>query len=190
MAADAAELYIVIAPIAAAFAGFGGLASGIHQRRGRDDARVDAFRLATMLFSSLSATLLGLLPATLEGLLLGDRAAVRVCAFVALVGIAVYVPIGVRRARKNPECNRVQQERRSGQQRLPADGICLLQPVRRRRVGRWRAGALPARPGGIAQLVRRHVLACYRLDAASRPRPLKLETAIPNHAMPGAIRAW
>jgi hypothetical protein len=100
MAADTAELYIVIAPIAAAFAGFGGLASGIHQRRGRDDARVDAFRLATMLFSSLSATLLGLLPATLEGLLLADRAAVRVCAFVALVGIAVYVPIGVGRARK------------------------------------------------------------------------------------------
>src|SRR3954452_11168038 len=63
MATYPAGLYIVITPIAAAFAGFGSLASGIGQRHGGDDARVDAFRLTTMLFSSLSATLLGLLPA-------------------------------------------------------------------------------------------------------------------------------
>jgi hypothetical protein len=100
MAMDAGGLYIVIAPIAAAFAGFGSLASGIGQRHGGDDARVDAFRLATMLFSSLSATLLGLLPATLESLLVADRTAVRVCALLGLIAIVVYVPIGALRARK------------------------------------------------------------------------------------------
>jgi hypothetical protein len=100
MATDPSGLYIVIAPIAAAFAGFGSLASGLGQQRGGDDARVDAFRLATMLFSSLSATLLGLLPATLEGLALGDKAALRLSALVALVGIAIYVPVGLNRARK------------------------------------------------------------------------------------------
>src|SRR5207253_10225080 len=100
MAVDAAGLYIVIAQIAAVFAGFGSLAGGLGRSRGGDDARVDAFRLATMLFSSLSATLLGLLPATLEGLLLADRSAVRVSALVALAGIAVYVPIGVTRAHR------------------------------------------------------------------------------------------
>src|SRR6266550_3983494 len=100
MATDAAGLYIVIAPIAAAFAGFGSLAGSVGQRRGGDDAKVDAFRLATMLFSSLSATLLGLLPATLESLLLADRSAVRISALVALIGIVAYVPIGVSRAHK------------------------------------------------------------------------------------------
>jgi len=49
MATDPFELYIVISPIAAAFAGFGSLASGLGQRRGGDDARVDAMCLALML---------------------------------------------------------------------------------------------------------------------------------------------
>ena len=100
MATDPTGLYIVIAPIAAAFAGFGSLAGGLGQRRRGDDARVDAFRLATMLFSSLSATLLGLLPATLEGLSLGYEAALRLSALVALIGVATYVPMGLNRARK------------------------------------------------------------------------------------------
>jgi hypothetical protein len=100
MAQNAAELYIVIAPIAVAFAGFGSLAGSLGQRHGGDDARVDAFRLATMLFSSLSATLLGLLPATLESLLIADRTALRVCALLGLIAIAAYVPIGAWRVRK------------------------------------------------------------------------------------------
>src|SRR5438270_10389663 len=100
MATVAADLYIVVAPIAVAFAGFGSLASAVSQRRGGDDARVDAFRLVTMLFSSLSTTLLGLLPATLESLLIGDQPAVSLSAVAALVAFAVYVPLGVGRARK------------------------------------------------------------------------------------------
>ena len=100
MATVAADLYVVVAPIAVAFAGFGGLASAVGQRRGGDDSRVDAFRLATMLFSSLSATLLGLLPATLESLLIADRPAVRLSALAAVGAFVVYVPLGIARARR------------------------------------------------------------------------------------------
>ena len=100
MARDAAELYLVIAPIAAAFAGFGSLAGGLGQRHGGDDARVDAFRLSTMLFSSLSAIFLGLLPAILGSLIADERLAVRLSALVALVAIVAYVPIGAWRVRK------------------------------------------------------------------------------------------
>ena len=100
MATVAADLYVVVAPIAVAFAGFGSLASAVGQRRGGDDARVDAFRVATMLFSSVSATLLGLLPATLEGLLIADRVAVRLSALVALAALVLYVPLGIGRARR------------------------------------------------------------------------------------------
>ena len=85
MVADPADLYIVVAPITAAFAGFGSLASGLGQRRGSDDARVDAFRLSTMLFASLSATLLGLLPATLESISLNAEAAVRLSGHAAQI---------------------------------------------------------------------------------------------------------
>jgi hypothetical protein len=98
--ASPSDLYPVIAQIAAVFAGFGSLAGGLGERRSSDDARVDAFRLATMLFSSLSATLLGLLPATLKSVSFESEQAVRLCALVALSGIAAYVPVGLNRARK------------------------------------------------------------------------------------------
>jgi hypothetical protein len=100
MATNPFELYIVISPIAAAFAGFGSLASGLGQRRGADDARVDAMRLALMLTASLSATLLGLLPATLNALSLDDQLAVRASAIVALIVMLSYAPISVKRASK------------------------------------------------------------------------------------------
>jgi hypothetical protein len=94
------ESYIVIAPIAASFAGFGSLASGLGRRPGGDDARVDATRLTLMLFASLSATLLGLLPMTLAGILLDDVLAVRISALVALIAIPAYAVGGLRRAAK------------------------------------------------------------------------------------------
>jgi len=100
MPSDPSGLYVVISPIAAAFAGFGSLAGGLGQGNRADDTRIDAFRLATMLFASLSATLLGLLPATLEGLGLSANAAERVAAFAATIAIAVYVPMGLSRVRK------------------------------------------------------------------------------------------
>jgi hypothetical protein len=100
MATNPFELYLVISPIAAAFAGFGSLASGLGERRGADDARVDSMRLALMLTASLSATLLGLLPATLNALLLDEQLAVRASAIVALIVILTYAPISVRRASK------------------------------------------------------------------------------------------
>ncbi|HEY6047897.1 MAG TPA: hypothetical protein VIV07_02505 [Sphingomicrobium sp.] len=100
MASDPAALYIVIAPITAAFAGFGSLANSLGPDRGGDDARLDAFRLSTMLFASLSATLLGLLPATIEGLGVDANAAERLAALAGALAIAVYVPMGLGRVRK------------------------------------------------------------------------------------------
>jgi hypothetical protein len=98
MTTDPDQLYVVIAQMAAAFAGFGSIASGLGQRRGGDDARVDAHRLATMLFTSLSATMLGLLPATLSALSVGPRPALGLSALVALVLIAGNALIAVPRA--------------------------------------------------------------------------------------------
>ena len=100
MATDPYQLYAVIAQIAAAFAGFGSIASGLGRRRGGDDARIDAHRLATMLVASLSATLLGLLPATLAGLSLTERWALGASAIAALVVIIAYAPAAVTRALK------------------------------------------------------------------------------------------
>jgi hypothetical protein len=100
MATNPFELYIVISPIAAAFAGFGSLSSGLGRHRGGDDARIDAMRLALMLSTSLSATLLGLLPATLNALSLDDRLAVRASAIVAVIVMLSYAPISVKRASK------------------------------------------------------------------------------------------
>jgi hypothetical protein len=98
MATDPFELYPLIAQIAGAFAGFGSLASGLGQRRGGDDSRMDAYRLEHMLQASLSATLFGLLPATLAGL--SDESwGLQLSALIASVAILVYAPLAVARAR-------------------------------------------------------------------------------------------
>jgi len=98
MATDPSQLYPVIAQIAAAFAGFGSLASGLGRRRGGDDARVDASRLGLMLFASLSAALLGLLPATLAGLFTAQGPVMRVAAIIAIAAIVIYSPGALRRS--------------------------------------------------------------------------------------------
>lgn len=100
MATDPFELYPVISQIAAAFAGFGSLASGLGQRRGGDDARMDAYRLQHMLQAGLSSTLLALLPATLVGLLHDEVWGLRISALVALGANLVYTPLAVASARK------------------------------------------------------------------------------------------
>lgn len=97
MATDPSGLYIVIAPIAAAFAGFGSLASSLGRHHGAD-ARVDASRLGMMLFASLSATLLGLLPATLASLDFEATWTVRAAAFCAVAAILVYQPGAIARS--------------------------------------------------------------------------------------------
>ena len=98
MATNPADLFTVIAPIAAAYAGVGGVASGLWQRRGGGEDRVDAFRVATMLYGSLSATLLGFLPATLGALSVTEEWAVRISSLAALVVMVFYVPTGFARA--------------------------------------------------------------------------------------------
>jgi hypothetical protein len=100
MSSNPFELYPAISQIAAVFAGFGSLASGIGQRSGGDDARVDAYRLGFMLYASLWTTLLGLLPATLSGLSLGDANALRLSAAVAAVALLIYGPLSGNRILK------------------------------------------------------------------------------------------
>jgi hypothetical protein len=109
MATDPSELFIVIAQMSVAFAGFGSLASRLGQQHGGDDATVDATRLNLMLFSSLSSTLLGILPATLVALGLPSRLSIQVSAAAAVVGILIYSATGVRRAvslRRSPGFSR------------------------------------------------------------------------------------
>jgi len=100
MATNPSDLYIIISQMSVAFAGFGSLASRLGQRPGGDDAKVDATRLGLMLSASLSATLLGLLPATLSSFVLDEQFGVRTSAVVGLVAMLSYAPINIRRARK------------------------------------------------------------------------------------------
>lgn len=97
MTDDPFQLYPTIAQIAAVFAGFGSLASGLGRRTGGDDSRVDAYRLGFMLFSSLSATLLGLLPATLRGLSVTTGLEIRISAAVGVIALALFIPLSTRR---------------------------------------------------------------------------------------------
>lgn len=99
MVTDPFEVYPVIAQITAAFAGFGSLAGGLGQRRGGDDARMDAYRLQNMLRASLSATLFGLLPATLVGLI-DEPWGLRLSALTGFGGHILFTPIAVAQARK------------------------------------------------------------------------------------------
>lgn len=100
MEASPLELYPVIAQIAAAFAGFGSLASGLGQKRGGDDARMDAYRLESMLLASLSATMFGLLPATLAALG-GDLLwGIRLSALFAAASILLFSTRAMIRARR------------------------------------------------------------------------------------------
>ena len=94
------ELYVMISPIAAAFAGFGSLASGLGQHRGGAHTKVDAMRLGSMLSACLSATMLALLPATFGALLLNEQLAVRASALIAVISIISLAPIHIRRGRK------------------------------------------------------------------------------------------
>ena len=100
MVTNPSDLYIVIAQMSVAFAGFGSLASRLGQRPGGDDAKVDATRLGLMLSASLSATLLGLLPATFSSFASDEQIGVRMSAAVGVVAMLSYAPISIRRARQ------------------------------------------------------------------------------------------
>ena len=100
MTDDPFQLYPTIAQIAAVFAGFGSLASGLGQRRGGDDARVDAYRLGFMLFASLSATALGLLPPTIRALSAGADTAIGISAAIGFIALVIFVPLSTRRVLK------------------------------------------------------------------------------------------
>jgi len=100
MATDPYELYPVISQIAVAFAGFGSLASGLRRRRGADDAKLDAFRLFSMLQVSITATILGLMPAVLISLGVEGRWAVGAPAAMTAITIIYRTPIAVKRSNR------------------------------------------------------------------------------------------
>ena len=100
MANDPSELYIVIAQMSVAFAGFGSLAGRLGQRDGGDDAKVDAMRLSLMLSASLSGAMLALLPATIGSLAADDDLALRLSAAVGIVAMLAYAPLSIKRARQ------------------------------------------------------------------------------------------
>ena len=97
MTTDPYNLYVAIAQIAAAFAGFGSLASSLGPRAGTADSRVDANRLSLMLATSLSATLLGLLPALLGVLVMNERLSLGLASVIALLVIFGHAPTFIRR---------------------------------------------------------------------------------------------
>lgn len=163
MASDPFELYPVIAQIAAVFAGFGSLASGLGKRRGADDARIDAFRLGMMLCASLSATLLGLLPATLAGLLAGPTIALRTSAAIAALSLVIYMPLPFCANSKPSRRPRVQQDRRSPERRLLIRGAGRVCSLRARNLAGSRASTLSAGPDGTAGVLGRDVFARYRV---------------------------
>jgi hypothetical protein len=96
---DPTEYDSVIAQVAATFAGFGSLASGIGKRRGGDDARMDAYRLRSMLTASLSATLLSLLPITFGALFEDDTAGLHAAALLGSSSILIFTPASMYQAR-------------------------------------------------------------------------------------------
>ena len=100
MTSNPSDLYPVVAQIAATFAGFGSLASGLGQRQGGADPRMDAYRLSLMLFASLSATMLGLLPAMLGALSLSPVPALRVSATIAVIPLTVNAYLSSKRVMK------------------------------------------------------------------------------------------
>ncbi len=100
MMSEPTDLYLEISQIAVAFAGFGSLASALGQHKGGDDARMDAYRLQSMIVASLSAAFLGLLPATLSGLEGDTEWGLHAAAAVGIASVLIYTPQSIVRARK------------------------------------------------------------------------------------------
>jgi hypothetical protein len=126
---DPTEYYAVIAQVAATFAGFGSLASGIGKRRGGDDARMDAYRLRSMLSASLSATLLSLLPITLGALLGDDTAGVHAAALVGSGAILVFTPASMLSRLAPAPRRRLQPRRHPDQSHLRLGCLCRFRTL-------------------------------------------------------------
>ena len=94
---DEIELLLTIAEISVAFAGFASLASIFGRRSGHDDARVDAGRLLNMLTTSLTVTLLALVPFVLILLEIPTRWVWGISGGIGVVAIFVFGPAVLRR---------------------------------------------------------------------------------------------
>ena len=167
MAAEPIELYPVIAQIAAAFAGFGSLATGLGSRRGGDDARVDAFRLGQMLFASLNRDVAGLAArgvprSQLRNALGGWRAGNRRghCAGDLYPAVAT-------ECAQNPGRRGFQHRCRNREHDFRHDGSHRLRALRIRRPERTRRGPFSRWHGGSAELLDCDVLTSHRLNATA-----------------------
>ncbi len=98
--ADLFEFYAVLAQIGATFAGFGSIASVIGTRSGSDDAKVDAHRLNSMITTSLTGTLLALMPQLLASLGCGERMIFAIPSTIGLLTIGIFLPRAARRSWK------------------------------------------------------------------------------------------
>jgi len=86
-----AEYLFVSAEIAAAFVGFASVVAIIGQRSGRDDTRLDTFRLRVMLEAGLLTVFAALLPVLLHRTGLGESIWRVSSALTAAAGVAVFV---------------------------------------------------------------------------------------------------
>lgn len=91
------DSYSVYAGIAASFAGFGTVAVSLGERRGGDDAKIDANRLTNMLVASLTLAVVALLPQLLAALGVAPRWQTGLPAAAALGVLAIGAPPLVRR---------------------------------------------------------------------------------------------
>lgn len=96
--ADPYDSYTLYAGIAASFAGFGTIAISLGERRGGDDAKIDAHRLTNMLATSLTLAVVALLPELLAALGIAPRWQIGLPSAAVLCVMAV---AGPRLARRN-----------------------------------------------------------------------------------------
>ncbi len=95
---DVFALLQTVAQVAVAFAGFGAIASGISSRS--EEGRVDAGRLINMLITSLSVTILALVPCVLALFDMPEEWIWRGSAVVVLLSTVAFAPGALRRTRR------------------------------------------------------------------------------------------
>jgi hypothetical protein len=86
--------------LSVAFAGFAGLASVFRDRADQSDIKVDAGRLTNMLTTSLSTTMLSLIPLVPDAFRVSEMTVWRISGLVAVLPFIVLVPGAVMRTKR------------------------------------------------------------------------------------------
>ena len=96
---DSAPL-LQIAALSVAFAGFAGLASVFRERADQSDIKVDAGRLTNMLVTSLSTTMLALIPLVPDALRVSEMTVWRISGLLALLSFIALIPGALMRTKR------------------------------------------------------------------------------------------